>query len=39
MQPVAAAFYGWLLLQEMLSPLQIFGGFIVLVAIYLATKK
>jgi drug/metabolite transporter (DMT)-like permease len=39
MQPVAAAFYGWFLLQEMLSPLQIFGGFIVLVAIYLATKK
>jgi drug/metabolite transporter (DMT)-like permease len=39
MQPVAAAFYGWLLLEEMLSPIQIFGGLIVLVAIYMASKR
>ena len=39
MQPVAAAFYGWFLLEELLNPLQLFGGFIVLIAIYLATKK
>jgi drug/metabolite transporter (DMT)-like permease len=39
MQPVAAAFYGWLLLEELLSPLQIFGGFIVLTAIYIASRK
>ncbi|MDG2020275.1 MAG: DMT family transporter [SAR86 cluster bacterium] len=38
-QPVAAAFYGWLLLEEMLSPIQIFGGLIVLVAIYMASKR
>tara|TARA_B100001564_G_scaffold65801_1_gene51718 strand:- start:62 stop:628 length:567 start_codon:yes stop_codon:yes gene_type:complete len=39
MQPVAAAFYGWFLLQEILSPLQLFGGLIVLTAIYMATKR
>ena len=39
MQPVAAAFYGWLLLEEMLSPIQIFGGLIVFVAIYMASKR
>jgi drug/metabolite transporter (DMT)-like permease len=39
MQPVAAAFYGWLLLEEMLSPIQIFGGLIVLIAIYMASKR
>ena len=39
MQPVAAAFYGWFFLQELLSPLQMAGGLIVLAAIYLASKK
>ena len=39
MQPVAAAFYGWFFLQELLSPLQMAGGLIVLVAIYLASRK
>ena len=39
MQPVAAAFYGWFLLKEILSPLQLLGGLIVLMAIYMATKK
>lgn len=39
MQPVAAAFYGWLLLEEMLSPIQILGGLIVLIAIYMASKR
>ena len=39
MQPVAAAFYGWVFLQELLSPLQMAGGLIVLAAIYLASRK
>lgn len=39
MQPVAAAVYGWFLLEELLSPFQIFGGFIVLTAIYMASRK
>jgi len=39
MQPVAAAFYGWLLLEEMLSLIQILGGLIVLIAIYMASKR
>jgi len=39
MQPVAAALYGWFLLEEILTPLQVFGGFIVLTAIYMASKK
>ena len=39
MQPVAAAFYGWFFLQELLSPLQMTGGLIVLAAIYLASRK
>ena len=39
MQPVAAAFYGWFFLQELLSPLQIAGGLIVLAAIYLASRE
>tara|TARA_B100000900_G_scaffold258537_1_gene220352 strand:- start:3738 stop:4613 length:876 start_codon:yes stop_codon:yes gene_type:complete len=39
MQPVAAAFYGWFLLQEVLTSLQLLGGFIVLTAIYMATRK
>ena len=39
MQPVAAAFYGWFFLQELLSPLQMAGGLIVLAAIYLASRK
>jgi drug/metabolite transporter (DMT)-like permease len=39
MQPVAAAFYGWLLLEELLSPIQAIGGLIVLLAIYTASRK
>ena len=39
MQPVAAAFYGWFFLHELLSPLQMAGGLIVLAAIYLASRK
>ncbi|MEC7929622.1 MAG: DMT family transporter [Pseudomonadota bacterium] len=39
MQPVAAAFYGWFFLQELLSPLQMAGGLIVLAAIYLASRE
>ena len=38
MQPVAAAFYGWFFLHELLSPLQMAGGLIVLAAIYLASR-
>jgi drug/metabolite transporter (DMT)-like permease len=38
-QPVAAAIYGWLLLSEALSSMQIIGGFIVLVSIYLASSN
>jgi drug/metabolite transporter (DMT)-like permease len=39
MQPVAAAFYGWFFLQELLNPLQMVGGLIVLAAIYLASRE
>jgi drug/metabolite transporter (DMT)-like permease len=39
MQPVAAAFYGWLLLEEIISPMQAIGGMIVLLAIYAASRK
>ena len=39
MQPVAAASYGWFFLNELLSPLQMAGGLIVLAAIYLASRK
>jgi drug/metabolite transporter (DMT)-like permease len=39
MQPVAAAFYGWFFLKELLSPMQMGGGLIVLAAIYLASRK
>ena len=38
-QPLAAAFYGWLLLNEALTTLQAFGGFVVLGSIYLAAKN
>ena len=38
-QPLAAAFYGWLLLNEVILPIQAFGGLIVLTSIYLATRK
>ena len=38
-QPLAAAFYGWLLLNEAILPIQAFGGLIVLTSIYLATRK
>ena len=38
-QPIAAAIYGWFLLSESLVPAQIFGGFIVLIAIYLASTR
>lgn len=37
-QPVMAAVFGWLLLAERLVPLQISGGVIVLVGIYLARR-
>jgi drug/metabolite transporter (DMT)-like permease len=37
-QPVMAAFFAWLLLSEPLVPLQIAGGAIVLVGIYLARR-
>ena len=39
MQPVAAAFYGWFFLQELLSPLEMAGGLIVLAAIYFASRE
>ena len=39
MQPVAAAFYGYFFLKELLSPMQMAGGLIVLAAIYLASRK
>lgn len=39
MQPVSAAIYGWLLLGELLTLVQIFGGFIVLIAIYMASRN
>lgn len=38
-QPVAAAFYGWLLLSESINLWQGLGGAIVLFGIYLASKK
>jgi len=37
-QPVMAALFAWLLLSEPLVPLQIAGGAIVLVGIYLARR-
>jgi drug/metabolite transporter (DMT)-like permease len=37
-QPVMAAIFAWILLAEPLVPLQIAGGVIVLVAIYLARR-
>lgn len=37
-QPVAAAFFGWLWLGEGLQPLQIGGGIVVLIGIVLARK-
>ena len=39
MQPISATIYGWLLLGEMLTLVQIFGGFIVLIAIYMASRN
>ena len=38
-QPIAAAVLGWLILSESISLLQVLGGVIVLLAIYLATTK
>ena len=38
-QPLAAAFYGWLLLSEAITALQAFGGLVVLGSIYLAAKN
>ena len=38
-QPVAAAVFGWIILSENLISTQIFGGLIVLVAIYLASTR
>ena len=38
-QALAAALYGWLLLSESILPFQAIGGFIVLVAIYLAARN
>ena len=38
-QPLAAAFYGWLLLNEAITALQAFGGLVVLGSIYLAAKN
>jgi drug/metabolite transporter (DMT)-like permease len=37
-QPVMAALFAWVLLSEPLVPLQILGGLVVLVAIYLARR-
>jgi drug/metabolite transporter (DMT)-like permease len=37
-QPVMAALFAWLLLAEALAPLQIGGGMVVLVGIYLARR-
>jgi drug/metabolite transporter (DMT)-like permease len=37
-QPVMAALFAWLLLAEVLVPLQILGGIIVLAGIYLARR-
>jgi drug/metabolite transporter (DMT)-like permease len=38
LQPVIAAFFAWILLGEPLVPLQIAGGIVVLVGIYLARR-
>ena len=38
LQPVIAAFFAWILLAEPLVPLQIAGGVVVLVGIYLARR-
>ena len=38
-QPLAAAFYGWLLLNEAITTLQAFGGLVVLGSIYVAAKN
>jgi drug/metabolite transporter (DMT)-like permease len=38
LQPVIAAFFAWILLGEPLVPLQIAGGLVVLVGIYLARR-
>jgi len=38
LQPVMAALFAWLLLAEALAPLQIAGGVVVLVGIYLARR-
>jgi hypothetical protein len=37
-QPVMAALFAWALLSESLVPLQVFGGLIVLLGIYLARR-
>jgi drug/metabolite transporter (DMT)-like permease len=37
-QPVMAALFAWALLSESLVPLQVLGGVIVLVGIYLARR-
>jgi drug/metabolite transporter (DMT)-like permease len=37
-QPVMAAFFAWVLLSEGLAPLQVLGGLVVLVGIYLARR-
>src|SRR2546426_6137469 len=37
-QPVMAAFFAWVLLGEALVPLQIAGGIVVLIGIYLARR-
>jgi drug/metabolite transporter (DMT)-like permease len=37
-QPVVAAFFAWALLSESLVPLQVLGGLVVLVGIYLARR-
>ena len=37
-QPVMAAVFAWLLLSEPLAPLQVAGGFVVLLGIYLARR-
>jgi len=37
-QPVMAALFAWVLLGEALVPLQIAGGIVVLIGIYLARR-
>jgi drug/metabolite transporter (DMT)-like permease len=39
MQPVMAAIYAWVLLGEVMSPLQMLGGVVVLLGIYLARRS